>query len=196
MKTKRIIAATALTVGILASCTACWGDTSTSSGQDKENKQQSQATQSLVTDQPLPHFNYSQLRQNLKEIETAQANGVETTTFFFNQGVQDPISQCPSIGAPIPTTDQLSNPEQVITGGSSNGYGMVTQSQMDPTGVYTGSSSGTYVMCVGADGKAYADYWEGYVQTVFGAAKWDKATHTVQMIGAPSFNFSKSKNGN
>lgn len=190
---KRAIGATVITAAMAVSLSACWGDTSSSSGQDKENKQQAQSTQSLVTDQPLPHFNYSQLRQNLKEIETAEANGVQTTTFFFNQGVQDPIDSCPSIGAPIPTTDQLSNPQQVVTGSNSNGYGLTTTGQMDPTGVYTGDSTGTYVMCVGGNGKTYASYWEGYVKTVFANATWDKTTHTVKVLGDPSFKFSSSK---
>lgn len=172
--------------------TAC-DSTSTSSGQDKENKQQAQATNSLVTNQPLPHFNFSQVRQNLKEVETAEANGVQTTTFFFNQGVANPIMSCPSIGAPIPTTDQLSNPSQVVDGGNGQGYGITTTGQMDPTGVYTGDSSGTYVMCVGGNGKTFATYWEGFVQTVFGNATWNDSTHQVEMKGDPSFKFSGSK---
>lgn len=182
-----------LAVGVIvvsaATMTACHGG---NKAQKTENKQQQAISSSLVNNQPLPGFNYSQLRQNLKEIETAEANGVQTTTFFFNQGVQNPISSCPSIGAPIPTTDQLSNPNAVQKH-SSNGGGNVVIGQMDPTGVYTGDSAGTYVMCVDATGKAYANYWEGYVQTVFGNAVWDDATHTVKLVGAPSFDFSEGK---
>lgn len=193
MNRKTVLTAAASVIAIGVTATACTG-THTSSGQAQENQQQKRDTTSLVQNQPIPGFTYSQLRQNLKEIETAEANGVQTTSFFFNQGVQNPISSCPSIGAPIPTTDQLSNPQQVVTGSrGSDGYGMTTTGQMDPTGVYTGDSSGTYVMCVGADGKAYADYWEGYVQTVFGNATWNNATHQVEMQGAPSFTFTKSK---
>lgn len=182
----------ALSVMVTLTVTAC-DNTHPSSGQAQENRQQRRDTASLVANQPVPGFNYSQLRQNLIEIETAEANGVPTTTFFFNQGVQDPAMSCPSIGAPIPTTDQLSNPQQVVDGGNSQGYGLTTTAQMDPTGVYTGDSTGTYVVCVGADGKVFVNYWEGFVHTVFGNATWDKATHQVTTIGAPSFAFSKSK---
>lgn len=189
---KNVVAGATCVVIVLGCATACSGS-SQSSGQNLENQQQQQAENSLVNNQPLPHFNYSQLRQNLIELETAQANGVETTSFFFNQGVQDPVNSCPSIGAPIPSTDQLSNPQQVVHDSYPTGGAALTTGQMDPTGVYTGNSTGTYVMCVGADGKSYATYWEGYVQTVFGPAKWDADKHEVSMVGAPSFNFSKPK---
>jgi hypothetical protein len=166
----------------------------TPTGQALENQQQSQGTESLVNNQPLPHFNYSQLRQNLIEIETAEATGVQTTSFFFNHGIQDPIFTCPSIGVPIPNTMSLSNPQQVVHDGYPSGGAALTVNQMDPNGVYTPpSSSGTFVMCVGANGKPFAKYWEGHVDAVFAPARWDQASHTVQIIGPASFNFTKTK---
>jgi hypothetical protein len=192
VRTKYVVLSGAM-IGVLTLTAGACDDGGSSSGQDKENKQQAQSTNSLVTNQPIPHFNYSQLRQNLKEIETAEANGVQTTTFFFNQGVQDPIDSCPSIGAPIPTTDQLSNPQQTSDGHYNGNYGLTTIGQMDPTGVYTGDSTGTYVMCVGGNGKTYASYWEGYVKTVFANATWDKSTHSVKVLGDPSFKFTGKK---
>lgn len=143
----------------------------------------------LSTNQPVPVFSYSQLRQNLVEIETAQAQGAQTTTFFFNMGVGDPIMSCPSIGFPIPTTDQLTNPEQAHTAWH-NPY---TLHQIEANGVYTGDSTGTYVLCVNAQGQPYANYWEGFVNTVAGPAKWDTGSHSVQLLGPPSFQFSKGK---
>lgn len=179
-----------VTVVILsATAFSCGSD---SSGKQSETQQQDAISKSLINNQPLPAFNWSQKRQNLIEIETAQAQGVQTTTFFFNQGVQDPINSCLSIGAPIPTTDQLSNPTKIEHHGETGG-GNVTTNQMEPNGVYTGDSSGTYVMCVNAQGKAYATYWEGYVQTIFGNASWDKSSHTVELKGDPSFKFTSKK---
>jgi hypothetical protein len=188
VRTKMLVPAVAFVLAVTVSLSACGGHSK--SGQSLENQQQTQDTTSLVTNQPVPHYNFSQIRQNLIELENAEAQGVQTTTFFFNQGVADPIGECPSIGAPIPTTDQLTNPQQVQQHSDAGG-GNVTIGQMDPDGVYSGDSTGTYVMCVGADGKPYADYWEGFVQTVFGAAKWDPASRSVQMIGAPSYTFTK-----
>lgn len=164
-----------------------------SSGATKqEQKQQNAISKTLVQNQPLPQFNYSQLRQNLIEVETAEAQGVQTTTFFFNQGSRDPIQTCPSIGAPISTTMQLSNPLQLASiGGDHGGTGAIQN--LEPTGVYTGDSTGTYVMCIGSDGKPYANYWEGFVQAVFAPAVWDDATHQVKITGPATFKFTKSK---
>ena len=56
-----------------------------------------------------------------------------------------------------------------------------------PTGIYTGDSSGTYVICVDAKGEAYARYWEGYVQAVSGPAEFRDGQ--VVLIGPSSFDF-------
>lgn len=138
--------------------------------------------------QPAPRRPYSQLRQNLIEIETAQMDSTQTTSFMFNQGAADPVAQCPSVGFPIPTTNQLSNPDKVIGGDTD-----VVISQIEPNGIYTGDSSGTYVMCIDGDGNAYALYWEGFVMAVAGPASWDATTKQVELVGAPSFDFSEAR---
>lgn len=134
--------------------------------------------------QPVPEFDWSQLRQNLIEIGAAQVQTTATTSFFFNLGITDPVASCPSIGYPIPSTYQLSNPAQVTTGSA-------VVPQLESNGVYTGDSSGTYVMCVNADGQAYALYWEGHVMAVSGAAEF--ADGQVRLVGAPSFDFSEAR---
>jgi hypothetical protein len=183
---RKLISVIGLAVALAFTLTAC--NAQSSRGQKLENQQQSQDITSILLAQPLPHFNYSQLRANLSEIETAEANGVQTTSFFYNLGVRDPVQTCASVGAPIPTTDQLSNQNQI-----NYQHGNAVTGQMDPAGVYKGDSSGTYVICIGANGKPYADYWEGYVQTVFGPAKWNATTHSIEMIGAPTATFTKGK---
>ena len=174
-----------LPVSALVACTS-------HTAANTERKEQNAISTQLVNNQPLPQFNYSQLRQNLIELETAQAQGAQSTTFFFNMGIRDPIQSCPSIGAPIATTTQLSNPLQLSrTGGSNNVDGVI--GNMDPTGVYSGNSTGTYVLCVGGNGQAYANYWEGFVQTVFAPAVWDDATHQLKITGPATFKFTKQK---
>lgn len=184
---KRIIISLLVILSVL-SLAACQNKNSAA---NIEARQQKGDAKALITNQPLPHFNYSQIRQNTIELEIAQAEGVQTTTFFFNQGVRDPTQSCPSIGAPIPTTTQISNPNQIVNDPYGNGGAVV--GQMDPNGVYTGNSSGTYVMCIGANGKTYANYWEGFVQTVFAPAHWDNSTHQVVLDGSPSFSFTGGK---
>lgn len=163
-----------------------------SAANEKEQEVAQQQLEGFLRSQPVPVFTWSQLRQNLIEIETAQANTTATTTFFFNQGVVDPIAVCSSIGFPIPSTYQLSNPEQVERH-SGDGGGNISFPQLEANGVYTGDTTGTYAICVDGNGKAYADYWEGFVKTVTGPATWDYDKHQVVLTGAPTGDFSTGK---
>ena len=162
---RKIIAALltgTLLSGVLVACDS-------QSANSKERDQQASIQDTLMKNQPLPYWTYSEYRQTLIDVESAEAHGVATTSFFFNQGVQDPIFVCPSIGFPIPSTANLSNPQQITWSGNQTGV----VSQMDPNGVYTGQSSGTYVECVDPTGIKYAKYWEGFVDTIGGPAHWD-----------------------
>jgi hypothetical protein len=188
-----VFAVVALSVMGLAACGQ--GKSAQNKAISLEQKQQGIDTYNLDTNQPVPGFNYSQIRQNLKEIETAQANGVQTTSVFYNLGSNKPVYSCPSIGAPIPTTDQLTNPVQAQKDNIAplnNGGGNVVVGQEDPNGVYSGQSTGTYVICVLPNGKAEATYWEGYVGTWFGPATVS-ADGTVTPTGVPTGSFSSSK---
>jgi len=138
--------------------------------------------------QPIPQFDWSQYRQTLIDVEAAQANGVATTTFFYNLGSTTPIKSCPSIGFPVASTAQLTNPDQPVVGGN----GAVV-SQMDPAGVYTGQSSGTYVVCVTPSGAKAIDYWEGDVETEGGSAHWDATTQQIVLDGAPTVKSTSKK---
>lgn len=179
------IAGAAVLAVSLAACTA---GGSVSAGQQQENRQQSADTNSLEANQPIPHFNYSQIRQTLIDAETISADGTQTTSFFFQMGNQDPVYSCPSLGEPVANSASLSNPSQAQwnTSGTNTVASAVT-GQMDPDGVYApSSSSGTYVICIGSSGKKYLQYWEGNVLTVSAGAEWDESTHSVKVTGAPT----------
>jgi hypothetical protein len=177
-------AATAIVAALtLAGCSHSSG----TSAQQQENQQQQQDTSSLINDQPIPHFNYSQIRQTLIDAETISANGTQTTSFFFQLGDQDPVFSCPSLGVPVANTAQLSNPDQNYNSSYPNDGTSYPIPQMDPNGIYAPSaSSGTYVICVNSSGQKYLQYWEGDVMTVTSAATWDSTTHTLKVIGAPT----------
>jgi hypothetical protein len=173
------ITAAAITALSLTACTSTGN-----AGQAAENQAQQHDTTSLVNDQPIPHFGYSQIRQTLIDAETIAADGTQTTSFFFQMGLPDPVFTCPSLGMPVANTAQLSNPQQVVGTGNSNA---VTTGQMDPYGIYApAASTGTYVICVNSSGARYLEYWEGDVMTVTSAATWDKTTHTITVSGAPT----------
>lgn len=165
-----------------------------SEGLKGEHEVQSEIEDNYAKAQPVPALTNSQVRQNLIEIKEAIAEGVETTSFFFNLGQSDPIKSCPSIGVPIPASAQLTNPEQPITQSSlhhSSG-GNLTLPQMDPDGIYTGETSGTYVLCIEARGNPYVSYWEGYVLSEFAPAKWNYEEHRVELTGSANWEFSKT----
>jgi len=162
-----------------------------SSGNQQEHAQQQADTNALENNQPLPHFNYSQERQNMIDIETAQADDVETTTFWMNMGDSDPIGSCPSIGFGIPDTASLSNPLQTEwnSGGSNGSYGVASAvtGQMDPTGIYAPTGSmGTYIICLASSGQPYIDRIESTVDTYGGPAVWDYGKHMGKLVGAPT----------
>ena len=187
MKTRTALAGLAVMAALGLSVAGCSSSPSAPSGQQQENQAQSQDTGSLVTDQPIPHFNYSQIRQTLIDAETISANGTQTTSFFFQMGDQDPVFSCPSLGEPVANTAQLSNPQQIVEDPYPTGGASVPISQMDPNGIYSPSSStGTYVICVNSSGGNYLQYWEGDVMTVTSAATWDRTTHTIVVSGAPT----------
>lgn len=194
MKSKIKAAIAILTIGLIG-LSAC-DDQKGSNTQNKETDIATEQQDQFLQAQPIPSYNWSQLRQNLIEIETAQANTTATTSFMFllaGVGESGPmVHSCPSIGFPIPATYQLTNPEKPLKinlsgGGVAND--VVTVSQLEPTGVYTGDTTGTYVMCVDSNGKAYAFYHEGYVSTV----SWDTVKGEIVMDGASSADFTVGK---
>src|SRR4051812_8691170 len=145
---------------------------SSSSGQSATQKDQATVAHQLSryqANQPVPQFDRSQYRQTLIDVESAEVHGTATTTFFFQQGLQAPVMSCPSVGYPLASTAQLTNPDQMHHY-NGNPY---TIPQQETNGVYTGDSSGTYVACVQPGGVRQIDYWEGFVYTTGGPAHWN-----------------------
>ena len=181
----------ALTLG---ACSTSLDSSSQRAANSNDAQKSGAALHQLQINQPTPQYNWSQYRETLIQIENAQANSTQTTSFFFNQGVADPIQSCPSIGFGMASTTELTNPLQAVDGsGGNGGYGITTIGQADPTGVYSGNSTGTYVVCVNADGSNYFQYWEGFVDTVTGPAVWNESTHQVQLTGPSTTHVNTAK---
>lgn len=169
-----------LAIFALSGCT----DTPTSAlNKDQQNTAEQQTVYQNV--QPVPKFDWSQYRQTIIDFETAQVNGVATTSFMMNYGV-DPVTWCPSIGFAVPTTSQLTNPDQVTHESGLSGGGSVVVAQEEPNGSYTGNSSGTAVVCVAPNGAKYIVYAEGNVFTIGGPAHWDYTKHVAVLDGDPT----------
>ncbi|MGW8178132.1 MAG: hypothetical protein ACWGQW_05055 [bacterium] len=176
---KKILAVAAASIFVLAACE--------NGGTSEEAKVAEQQLNQFLQSQPIPLFNSSQLRQNLIDIETAQANATITTSFFFNFGIENPVHECPSIGFPIPGTFQLTNPMYIDDNGR---HEDLVLPQLESNGVYTGDTSATTVICIDDQGRGYAFYWEGSVATAAGPAKWDSKTKQMVLVGEPSAEFS------
>ena len=179
MRTRPVLAATAAAAALLLL-----------SGCDSSTSVNAKDTQAIATqldtyqrNQPIPAATFSQYRDTLIKVENAQIHGVATTSFFFVQGSAAPYKTCPSIGFPVASTSQLTNPQQTVSRGET---GLTTLPQMEPTGVFTGESTGTYVTCVAADGIKYISYAEGFVHTEGGPAHWDKNAGGIVADGAPT----------
>lgn len=175
--TKRKDVKPLLAAAVVATIALTGGGCTSSTGEDE--KLTDAQLQKYQANQPVPMYEWSQYRQSVIDITAAQVNGVATTSFFFLEGVDKPVGSCPSIGFPVPSTAQLTNPEQVIHSGT-------TIAQAEPNGVYTGDSTATYVICVAPDGTTYADYWEGYVRSVGGPAEWDTMNQEIVLTGDPT----------
>lgn len=165
-KYKKFIAAFAVVALALFALVSCTNNTNTARNTFKNDRDATaQSLSKQQASQPTPVIPWSQFRQSVIEITLAKAKGTQTTSFFFLEGIGI-VGGCASIGFPVPSTAQLTAPEAKYP---SHDF---TVPQAEPTGVYTGDSSGTYTICLNSDGKPYFNYWEGYVMSVTGTAKY------------------------
>lgn len=121
----------------------------------------------LVDSQQIPVFDWSQERQTVIDVETARATGAVSTTAGYLEGV-GLVWWCPSQGAPVPSTYQLSGTSQLVDIPDDESRELYSIDQGEPTGVYVGDSNGTWTMCLDDNGNTFAQYWEGYVNSSIG----------------------------
>jgi len=167
-KTGAAIVTAVLAAGLLAAC-----DSGSSNGNDIANAQQANDDTTYAFVQPLPHFPFSQIRQNVIEAEAIDAFGINSTTFFFVPGIDHPIYQCASIGVPVPATDQLSNPWVAQWAGGTNGNAGVAIGQAEPDGVFTGDTTGTNSICLYKTGQQFLGYNEAFDVSFTAKGHWD-----------------------
>lgn len=180
------LAAVAVAGALCLGATACssTGTIGQSTGDQIAQQQQQQDDTTLEYAEPLPDFPFSEIRYELIQIEAIQALGISSTSFVFVQGISHPVLVCPSVGVPVPATDELSNPVTPLwkSGGSNGNYGVagVGVDQEDPTGVYSGETSGTNGLCLNSAGQQYDVYNEAYYITITAPAYWDQSLYGGQ----------------
>jgi hypothetical protein len=185
---RRIIAAigVVLVAGTLAACSNAPVGT-TASGLQQESQAQTQDSNNLDHNQPVPVYKFSQARQTVINVQDIEATGANTTSFGLSNNGSE-VWHCSSIGMPVPADAQLTNPQQIVphqyTDANGNlfaGDGVIAQP--DPIGYYTGVTTGTNTLCVTPTGAQYIQYWEGYVDAVSGPASFVNGQVVLQ--GAP-----------
>jgi hypothetical protein len=111
---------------------------------------------------PVPTFQYSQERAALIQLYNQRVKGTLNTWTVWMSYSGVPLGMCASKGFPLPYSTELTNPSQVVNGGSN--YSGVAVGQMDPNGVYPSQNAlATWVMCLSPDGAVHPQYIETLV---------------------------------
>jgi hypothetical protein len=151
------LAALALILGVAA----CESGSKSEDSREREQEAIGEGFDRVTRSQQVPSFDYSQERQTLIDVLTIRAEGTHGTAYATTMEGQL-IWWCPSVGAPVPSTYQLTNPDQIIGGDGAN-----TEEQVlplgEPTGVYTGDSAATWTVCLDDNGTAFGKYEEANV---------------------------------
>lgn len=164
MNIRRITVGALLALCLLgAACTKTNNTRKASQNGRDESEQVATGFSRVIDSQQIPVFDWSQERQTLIDILSVRAEGSHGTAVAMTiDGTL--LWWCPTTGAPIPSTYQLSNPEAFVDPPDRGGQTDVLVPQGEPTGVYPGDSQATYVLCLDDNGKAFAQYEEANVR--------------------------------
>jgi hypothetical protein len=154
--TRRLAAALlAIVMLTLTACTESDGSADSADRQSARDQQQHYRRSGQV----VPFLEFSQDLETLRQIYILRNQEVAThSVLVANDGRV--VDDCPSVGYPIPSTTQLTNPEYVADS-FRGGYAILPQPE--PNGLWTGQSMATWVVCVLPSGKRVPVYWEGLV---------------------------------
>lgn len=137
------IAATVFTVGACAS--------TTNTTDKNESAVVDRIRESISSAQPIPMLSFSIQRETMIGSYIAMSKRQPYYMIATNPGAGDngqiPIVATAVVKGCVPATFQLTRPEEVIA--SQHDHGMVTGSQPEINGMYTGPTAATY--CVGVD---------------------------------------------
>ena len=186
---KLFIFTLAALVAFGAGCTTSQQQRNAGKNSAEEQRRVGDGFQRLSDSQPIPTFDYSQERQTLIDVETARATGASSTTAFYLEGI-GLVGWCPSIGAPVPSTAMLSASKQWVDLPGDHTQDRMEVDQGEPVGVYVGQSSGTWTLCLDDNGKKFAKYFEGYVDSVIGIVSNYPDDKRIRVTGS-TFNFTE-----
>lgn len=183
---------------ILAASAACRPSrpkTSRVAGNNIAKEQEAIATGfgRLSDAQPVPSFTYSQERQTLIDVETVRADGTHGTAYATTFG-GELLWWCPTIGAPTPSTYQLSTNTQYVDLPRDHTRDRFAIEQGEPTGVYVGDSAATWTLCTDDQGTPFAKYEEANVGWTSGIVS-DLPADRRARVDEITFAFTTEDNG-
>jgi hypothetical protein len=160
-------ALSALVIAFTVAASACTpSDGDPENAREREENATGRAMDRMTQSQQVPEFDYSQERQTLIDVLTVRAEGTHGTSVATAlDGTL--LWWCPTQGAPVPSTYQLTNPDEVVTPGPRE-RGTATVPQAEPTGVYSAGSAATWVVCLDDNGTAFGMYEEANVRWTSG----------------------------
>jgi len=148
--------------------TACTSDSKPrQDAREREQNATGRAMNRMTQSQQVPEFDFSQERQTLIDVLTVRAEGTHGTAVAVAlDGTL--LWWCPTVGAPVPSTYQLTNPDQVAGRGGRNHYEGQVIAQAEPTGVYSAESAATWIVCVADNGTSFGMYDEANIRWTSG----------------------------
>lgn len=169
---------------------ACSGDSKDrQTARDREEEATGRAMNRMTQSQQIPEFDFSQERQTLIDVLTVRAEGTHGTAVVTAlDGTL--MWWCPTVGAPIPSTYQLTNPDQVVGHGTSHHYEGNVTAQAEPTGVYSSESAATWVVCLDDNGASFGMYDEANVRWISGVVNGLPADKRAE-VNEITFEFSE-----
>lgn len=159
------IVAALLACLLIAAAAACSPPKSSKkAGENVNDEQQSIANtfDRLSDSQPIPSPDYSQERQIVIDVETIRAEGTHGTAVATTLD-GSLLWWCPTYGAPVPSTYQLSSDTQYVDIPGDHTRDRFAMEQGELTGVYVGDSQATWTECLDDNGTPFAKYEEANV---------------------------------
>ena len=196
MNIKKSVKKSVMVLVLAVALAACSSSSEAKKGGETASREQT-AVQTgfnrLSRSQPIPQFDWSQERQTIIDIETIRATGAVSTSAGYLEGV-GLIWWCPSFGASVPSTYQLSGSTQWVDLPNDRTKERFEIDQGEPTGVYVGDSAGTWTLCLDDNGNKFAKYFEGYVDVTVGVVDSYPADKRI-VIADATFEFTEQESG-
>jgi hypothetical protein len=192
---RRLTAALALVVLVLvATANSC--DSGTTKKNSANNRTETEAIASsfrqIHESNPIKVFKTSQEYDTLQDVLTLRAEGTHGTAVVTTfDGTL--LWWCPTLGAPIPSTYQISNPSAFVDPPDKGGQTDVLVAQGEPTGVYPGDSTATWVLCLDDHGTPFGQYDEANIRWTSGIVEGLPADKRAR-VDEITFEFTQNDN--